>query len=102
MVYEHPLAYLLGLEEPQAPVYRPCSSGTFNWTELKRGMGIDYQWRGELTDDEVVELTLSHDGNAEVGWWDRVRPHSLGWGTARFGGVLVGFVNTAWDGAEHA
>ncbi|MBX2803375.1 MAG: GNAT family N-acetyltransferase [Myxococcales bacterium] len=39
----------------------------------------------------------------EPGWWNRVRGHSLGWVTARErGGTLVGFVNVAWDGAEHA
>lgn len=65
-------------------------------------MGIDYRWRGELTDDEIVELTRSHGGNAEAGWWDRVREHSLGWTTARSGAALIGFVNVAWDGAEHA
>ncbi|MFI6173377.1 GNAT family N-acetyltransferase [Nocardia sp. NPDC051052] len=65
-------------------------------------MNIDYQWRGVLADDEVVELTLSHGGDAEAGWWDRVRRHSLGWITARSGGALIGFANIAWDGADHA
>jgi hypothetical protein len=31
------------------------------------------------------------------------RPHSLGWVTARQpDGALVGFVNVAWDGGDHA
>jgi GNAT superfamily N-acetyltransferase len=35
--------------------------------------------------------------------WDRIRPHGLGWVTARDGdGLLVGFVNVAWDGGDHA
>ena len=39
----------------------------------------------------------------EDGWWDRVRPHSLGWVVARGeDGVVVGFVNVAWDGGDHA
>jgi ribosomal protein S18 acetylase RimI-like enzyme len=60
-------------------------------------------WRGEATDDELVTLTLSHGGKAEAGCWDRVRPHSLGWVTARADdGSLVGFVNVAWDGGDHA
>jgi GNAT superfamily N-acetyltransferase len=51
----------------------------------------------------VVELEISHGGKGWPGWWDRVRPHSLGWVTARgVGGVLVGFVNVAWDGDCHA
>jgi GNAT superfamily N-acetyltransferase len=60
-------------------------------------------WRGDVTDDELVALTESHGGNAERGWWDRIRPHSLGWVTARDeDGALVGFVNVAWDGGDHA
>ena len=66
--------------------------------------GVRYAWRGEATDEELVELTLSYGGNAEAGWWDRIRPHSLGWVTAREedDGALVGFVNVAWDGGDHA
>jgi GNAT superfamily N-acetyltransferase len=37
------------------------------------------------------------------GWCNRVRPHSLGWVTARLNdGGLVGFANMAWDGGDHA
>jgi ribosomal protein S18 acetylase RimI-like enzyme len=62
-----------------------------------------YAWRGEATDDELVTLALSHGGAAKSGWWDRIRPHSLGWVTARADdGALVGFVNVAWDGGDHA
>ncbi len=64
---------------------------------------VVFAWRGDLTDSEMVELVLSHGGNAAHGWWDRIRPHSLGWVTARAGdGSLVGFVNVAWDGGDHA
>jgi ribosomal protein S18 acetylase RimI-like enzyme len=64
---------------------------------------IEYGWRGPLTDGELVELVESHGGRAEAGWWDRVRAHSLGWVTARVNdGTLVGFVNVAWDGSDHA
>lgn len=65
-------------------------------------MNADFVWRGELTDAEMLDLVRSHGGQAEVGWWDRIRPHSLGWVTARRDGVLVGFVNVAWDGGDHA
>ncbi len=62
-----------------------------------------YQWRGRLSDEEMVDLVESHDGHAVAGWWDQIRPHSLGWVTARDGeGFLVGFVNVAWDGGDHA
>lgn len=64
---------------------------------------VQIQWRAPVSDDELVELTRSHGGTAEAGWWDRVREHSLGWVTARGeAGQLVGFVNVAWDGSDHA
>ena len=64
---------------------------------------VVYAWRDEtLTDAEVVELVESHGGSAVVGWWDAIRPHSLGWVTAREAGRLVGFANVAWDGGDHA
>jgi GNAT superfamily N-acetyltransferase len=64
---------------------------------------VTYTWRGSIDDAEMVDLVRSFDGNDEVGWWDRIRPHSLGWVSARDGdGTLVGFVNVAWDGGDHA
>ncbi|MCP2266040.1 GNAT family N-acetyltransferase [Promicromonospora thailandica] len=64
---------------------------------------VTLTWRRPVTDAELVELTASHGGNPEPGWWDRVRPHSLGWVTARAADdLLVGFVNVAWDGGGHA
>jgi len=64
---------------------------------------IEYRWRGPLTDAEMVALVAAHGGRAAVGWWDQVRPYSLGWVTARVpNGGLVGFVNVAWDGGDHA
>jgi GNAT superfamily N-acetyltransferase len=64
---------------------------------------VTYRWRGPLTDAEMVELVNAHGGNAEVGWWDRIRPHSLGWVAARdASGRLVGFVNVVCDGGDHA
>jgi GNAT superfamily N-acetyltransferase len=61
------------------------------------------RWRGPLADQEVVDLVRAHGGHAVGGWWDRIRPHSLGWVTARDDrGLLVGFVNVAWDGGDHA
>jgi GNAT superfamily N-acetyltransferase len=64
---------------------------------------IEIRWRMPVTDAELVALTQSHGGHAVAGWWDQVRPHSLGWVTARRpDGLLVGFVNVAWDGADHA
>ena len=64
---------------------------------------VAYVWRQPVTDGELVDLVRSHGGRAAPGWWDRIRPHSLGWVAARDGdGLLVGFVNVAWDGGDHA
>jgi ribosomal protein S18 acetylase RimI-like enzyme len=64
---------------------------------------ISYTWRMPITDQEMVDLVVSHGGSPSVGWWDRVSAHSLGWVGARDAAdVLVGFVNVAWDGADHA
>lgn len=64
---------------------------------------VEYEWRGEISDAELVALTESHGGRSANGWWDRIRPHSLGWVTARDPeGRAAGFVNVAWDGSDHA
>lgn len=64
---------------------------------------ITLAWRGPLDDGELFELVVSHGGRPERGWWEAIRGHSLGWVTARTrDGLLVGFVNVAWDGSDHA
>ncbi|MET0693821.1 MAG: GNAT family N-acetyltransferase [Propionibacteriaceae bacterium] len=64
---------------------------------------ISYAWRATVTDHEMVDLVVSHGGQPAVGWWDQIRGHSLGWASARDpAGLLVGFVNVAWDGGDHA
>ena len=51
----------------------------------------------------MVVLVHAHGGRAVDGWWDQIRPHSLGWVTARAAdGAVIGFVNVAWDGGDHA
>lgn len=60
-------------------------------------------WRAPLSDEEMVDLVVAHGGRPVVGWWDQVRPYSLGWVTVRNSDrLLVGFVNVAWDGGDHA
>jgi GNAT superfamily N-acetyltransferase len=67
------------------------------------GSDVEYRWRGAIADDEMVELAESCGGHCAKGWWDQISPHSLGWVTARSSdGMLVGFVNVAWDGGHHA
>jgi ribosomal protein S18 acetylase RimI-like enzyme len=64
---------------------------------------VEYRWRGEASDAELVGLVEAHGGHSEAGWWDQIRPFSLGWVTARLAaGELIGFVNVAWDGGDHA
>src|SRR5258706_209505 len=66
-------------------------------------VGIEYRWRGEISDAELVALTDSYGGMSSVGWWDGIRPYSLGWVAARLAtGEAAGFVNVAWDGCDHA
>lgn len=69
---------------------------------MSEASGVTYSWRGAISDDEMVDLVRSHGGRPLAGWWDQIRPHSLGWVTARRGDMLVGFVNVAWDGRDHA
>ncbi len=64
---------------------------------------IEYRWRSEISDSDLVALTESYGGKSEPGWWYRIRPHSLGWVTAHLAdGTPIGFVNVAWDGGDHA
>ena len=65
--------------------------------------GAILRWRGPLRDDEMVDLVASYGGKPVPGWWDQIRPHSLGWVTARLvDGTFIGFVNVASDGGDHA
>ena len=64
---------------------------------------VRYEWRGVISDADVVALTDSYGGASAAGWWDRIRPFSLGWVVAFLpNGEAVGFVNVAWDGCDHA
>jgi hypothetical protein len=63
---------------------------------------ITYSWREPVADNEMINLVESHGGTRSVGWWSRVSAWSLGWVSARNqDGLLVGFVNVAWDGGDH-
>jgi GNAT superfamily N-acetyltransferase len=66
---------------------------------------ISVAWRGPIDDDELrllFEDAWGEPFDARTGM-ARLEAHSLGWATARdHDGVLVGFVNVAWDGGRHA
>ncbi|MEV7416628.1 GNAT family N-acetyltransferase [Streptomyces sp. NPDC089919] len=67
-------------------------------------MTITYEWRGAF-EDEALDVLHADGFGPPVrpgGWRARVERHSLGWVCARTDGVLVGFVNVAWDGGSHA
>ena len=91
---------------PSGTRHLPALSGTEGVVTRQAWMMSDevsYFWRGPVTDDEMVDLVESHGGRASAGWWDQIRAHSLGWVAARDrDGILLGFVNVAWDGGDHA
>jgi hypothetical protein len=66
-------------------------------------MKIEYNWRGEFTNEALNHLHaegFQHRLLADD-WWAQVTRHSLGWVCARHNQDLVGFVNVAWDGGVH-
>ena len=62
------------------------------------------EWRGAFSNDEVTALHAEgfERESGQRDWWKQVQEHSLGWVCARDAGMLIGFVNVAWDGADHA
>jgi len=65
---------------------------------------IDYEWRGALGNAELNALHAEGFGHPVLDddWVAVLARHSLGWVCAREAGVLLGFVNVAWDGGVHA
>ncbi|EYT83659.1 acetyltransferase [Streptomyces sp. Tu 6176] len=72
--------------------------------ETVTGETITYEWRGEFEDAALEALHAEGFGHpvGRTGWRARLLRHSLGWVCARSEGRLIGFVNVAWDGGEHA
>ncbi len=79
--------------------------------EVSSTAGIEYQLKPVLTNVELNAL-FSH-GSPEWGWpewqkapdtsdWEPVLTRSLTWVCAYESDELVGFVNVAWDGRDHA
>ncbi|SOD63500.1 Acetyltransferase (GNAT) family protein [Streptomyces zhaozhouensis] len=64
-----------------------------------------YGWRAPFLSAEAEALHAEGFGHpvGEHDWWARFTAHSLGWVCARDReGTLIGLVNVAWDGGEHA
>ncbi len=68
------------------------------------GSDVRLEWRGVFGSTEVEGLHaegFDHQA-APYDWQGQVERHSLGWVTARRDGLLIGWVNVAWDGGSHA
>jgi GNAT superfamily N-acetyltransferase len=65
---------------------------------------VRYAWRTPFVNDDVNALHAEGFGHAllDIDWRSRVERHSLGWVCAFEADHLIGFVNVAWDGGEHA
>ena len=63
---------------------------------------VSYRVGGELSDKELNEFYTACFPNHVPQSYQQVLDHSLLFVTARRDGQLVGFVNMAWDGGEHA
>jgi GNAT superfamily N-acetyltransferase len=62
------------------------------------------EWRGAVQSTELNTLHAEGFEHApfEDDWAGQLTDHSLGWVVVRDSVHLVGFVNVAWDGGEHA
>jgi GNAT superfamily N-acetyltransferase len=68
-------------------------------------MAFTYEWRGAFDNVDVNALhAQGFEHNVlDDDWETQLQDHSLGWVCARDDrDRLVGFVNVAWDGANHA
>ena len=63
---------------------------------------VSYRVGGELPDEELNRFYSACWPDHVPQSYQQVLDHSLLFVTARSGGQLVGFVNMAWDGGEHA
>lgn len=65
---------------------------------------IAYRTRGPVDDVTLSQLHAAAFGETPRlrPWAQRLTDHSLTWVTAHDGPRLVGFVNVAWDGDQHA
>jgi GNAT superfamily N-acetyltransferase len=63
-----------------------------------------FAWRAEFSNQSlnVLYAEAFHHAVLDYDWLAQVRGHSLGWVCAFDADTLIGFVNVAWDGDDHA
>ena len=63
-----------------------------------------FAWRADFSNQALNALHAEAFDHAvlDYDWLAQVRGHSLGWVCAFDGDRLIGFVNVAWDGDDHA
>jgi GNAT superfamily N-acetyltransferase len=63
-----------------------------------------FAWRAEFSNQALNVLHAEAFDHAvlDYDWLAQVRGHSLGWVCAFDADTLIGFVNVAWDGDDHA
>jgi ribosomal protein S18 acetylase RimI-like enzyme len=63
-----------------------------------------FTWRADFSNQalNLLHAEAFHHAVLDYDWLAQVRGHSLGWVCAFDGDSLIGFVNVAWDGDDHA
>lgn len=106
---------IIAIGDWQLAIGRTAGRERYNWRAVNKQASsttsIEYRLKPILTNVEMNAL-FSH-GSPERGWpewqktpdtsdWEPVLAQSLTWVCAYASAELVGFVNVAWDGREHA
>jgi GNAT superfamily N-acetyltransferase len=63
---------------------------------------VEYRMKPPLTEEQLEPLFREGFVESDVQGYARVLERSLTWVGAFHNGELIGFVNLAWDGKEHA
>jgi ribosomal protein S18 acetylase RimI-like enzyme len=75
-------------------------------TGLDRSSSAAYRfaWRADFSNQSLnlLHAEAFHHAVLDYDWRAQVRGHSLGWVCVIDGDTLIGFVNVAWDGDDHA
>jgi GNAT superfamily N-acetyltransferase len=76
--------------------------GSAKFQVVKDPAGVTFEVGSAVASEAINELRAAAWPNVGAQDWDAVLATSLGWVTAHLDGLLVGFVNVAWDGGSHA